>query len=143
MTSLIEQDKDRKSKIEFGRAEFAYKCVENVIEKSKDIGKDLAEDYKSYSKKLPMMILTNGLAQALAFVFSKKKETNAWGMLYKHIKEYLCNHSIRKFDIGNEELTKWIISCDKETYRAATKEVLAFLSWVKRFAEGMIEDSEV
>jgi len=33
-----------------------------------------------------------------------------------------------------------VISCDSATYRHITREILAFLNWLKRFAEGLIEE---
>ncbi len=42
------------NKLERGRAEFAYNCVEEAIKKLDD--KKLKE-YRSYTKKIPMMIL--------------------------------------------------------------------------------------
>jgi len=40
------------------------------------------------------------------------------------------------------DLVKWVISCDSSTYRYITQEILAFLNWLKRFAEGLIEEEE-
>jgi len=54
-------------KLEQGRAEFAYKCVKEAVKKFKSDTKRQKE-YRSYSLKIPIMILTNGLGQTLAFV---------------------------------------------------------------------------
>ena len=69
------------------RSQFAYGCVCEVwnpylevkkeIENKKIDCKDLADKYKvadnyqSYVKKIPMMVLTNGLGATFAFVYSK------------------------------------------------------------------------
>ncbi len=187
------------TKLEKGRAEFAYKCVAAIIEPKKDknlfivlkkalekfFQKDikdgkitidkinnllenikdfskkeynnisvtekkvvefmikLKKDYRSYVKKLPQMILSNGLGQSMAFVFSKKKEGNAYAFIYQQISEYLnSNNTIRISKDKDKDLLEWIISLDSHNYRYATEEVLAFLNWLRRFAEGMIEVSE-
>ena len=138
---------DNIKKLEQGRAKYAYKCVENAIEKfpkkpdAKEASKD-AKAFKSYSKKLPMMIKTNGLGAALAFALSKGKsdENTPWGLLYKQIHEWLKYE--KQWLLGNNpptDLSKAAINLDSQEYRALTVEVLAFLNWLRRFAEGLIE----
>jgi len=71
------------NKLEKGRAEFAYKCAENgknILKKYEIDGEWYEDDkYKSYIKKLPSMILSNGLGQTLAFVISKKQKPKKKG----------------------------------------------------------------
>ena len=45
------------SKLEGGRAEFAYNCALEACEKNDKLKKD----YRSYARKIPQMIFTNGL----------------------------------------------------------------------------------
>ena len=185
------------TKLERGRAEFAYKCVhslvnpgenkavlnilQEVLEKNlkKDLNenkilkekikellifahefcneekynslseserkvinfyKKLIESYRSYVKKLPQMILFNGLGQTLAFIYSKKEKGNAYEFIYSHISQYLeseCTARISKQ--RDKDLVEWVISLDSLEYRYVTEEVIAFLNWLRRFAEGMIE----
>ena len=51
--------------IEQGRAQFAYDRVNEIAQNSNG---DLKKKYKSGAKKLPVLIKTNGLGQALAFI---------------------------------------------------------------------------
>lgn len=111
------------------RSQFAYKCVDNVNKTN------AKKNYKSYVKKIPMMVLTNGLGATFAFVYSKKKDGNAWELVYNQTKEWLKVPQ-------NDELVKWIIDQDSQSYRAVTNEVLALFNWLKRFADGMIEGEE-
>ena len=188
-------------KLEKGRAEFAYRCVEEVIklesenekvkeviekfkeelkEKAKeeingsfiteffkdpekflkkeeyeklkdkekkvvDKYKDLLKNYRSYSRRLPSMILSNGLGQTLAFVHEKKKgEKNAYAILYNQLTAYMKSNSSIRIPMPSNgcDLLKWVISCKSEDYRYITQELLAFLNWLRRFAEGLIEESE-
>lgn len=152
-------------KLERGRAEFAYRCAEEgkkIIEKYQ-INDEWYEDakYKSYVKKLPSMILSNGLGQTLAFVCAKRKKIknekdekklpgnsdnpkNAYDLIYKHLTEYLKSNSSPRIKMpeGQNELIEWVISLDSYNYRYVTEEILAFLNWLKKFAEGMIETEE-
>lgn len=130
-------------KLEQGRAEFAYKCVEKAIEKfASDIKKH--KEYRSYTRKIPTMILSNGLGQTLAFVRSKAKGGNAYELIYGQMTEYLKSNSTARIKMpdNENELIKWVISCDSAEYRLITQEILAFFNWLKRFAEGMIEEGE-
>jgi CRISPR-associated protein Cmr5 len=125
-------------KLEQGRAEFAYRCVENAIGRG-DVSN---KEYLSYSKKLPTMLLTCGLGQSLAFVKAKAKDNEAYNLLYSQITEYLkeSNTTARiKMPESKPDVAEWVVSCDTSEYRLITKELLSFLTWLKRFAEGRIE----
>ncbi|HHW01218.1 MAG TPA: type III-B CRISPR module-associated protein Cmr5 [Thermoanaerobacterales bacterium] len=125
--------------LEQGRASFAYKCARagNQIDKRKE--------YKQYVKKLPMLIKTNGLGAALAFVRSKisdktSESGHAYKLIYDQIAEWLKKDDKKLIDLsGDADLVAAIISLDSSQYRAVTIEVLAFLNWLRRFAEGLIE----
>jgi CRISPR-associated protein Cmr5 len=153
------------TKLEKGRAEFAYRCAEEgkkIIRKTQIDGEWYEDDkYKSYVKKLPSMILSNGLGQTLAFVISKRQKQkqekgqklepgdeknpkNAYDLIYKQLTEYMkSDHTARiKMPQEKNDLVEWVISCNSSTYRYITQEILAFLNWLKRFAEGLIEVEE-
>jgi CRISPR-associated protein Cmr5 len=117
--------------LEKKRSQFAYGCVVEAIENFKKDTKKQKE-YKSYIKKIPMMILNNGLGATFAFIYSKKKDGNAYELIYKQVDEWLKKDS-------KDDLVKWIIDQESQQYRATTNEVLALFNWLKRFADGMIE----
>lgn len=125
-------------KLERGRAEFAYECVEEAINTLKP---KTQKEYRSYIRKIPQMILSNGLGQTLAFVVSKKENGNAYDLIYTQLTKYLKGDSTVRIRMPAEKtnLLEWTISCDSKTYHYITQEILAFLNWLKRFAEGMIE----
>ncbi|GBE54825.1 CRISPR system Cmr subunit Cmr5 [archaeon BMS3Bbin15] len=126
--------------LEQGRAKFAYDCAKkgSEIEKRKE--------YKSYVKKIPMLIKTNGLGATFAFIKSKstsdkKKAGYAYQLIYNQTKDWLKNDNKRLLNIGkDDDLVEKIISLDSVEYRTVTIEVLAFFNWLKRFAEGLIEE---
>ncbi len=111
--------------LEKERAIFAYQCVEKA-----NSDKGLKDDYKSYVKKIPTMILTNGLGATFAFIYSKNG--NAYELIYTQTNEWL-----KKDDKKN--LIDWIINLESSEHRAVTNEILALFGWLKRFADGMIE----
>jgi len=114
------------------RSQFAYQKVEEASKQS------FKKDYKTYVKKIPMMVLTNGLGATFAFVYSKKNK-EAYGLIYTQVDEWLKKDYKQN---NNDELVKWIIDQDSQSYRAVTNEVLALFNWLKRFADGMIEEVE-
>jgi CRISPR-associated protein, Cmr5 family len=141
-------------------AQLAYKCVKQVKDKANEMdekGKDFTSRYLSYAKKLPSMIIYNGLLTTVAFAKAKakkastkaevkegekdKKEKNiealAWKMLLEHLKEFLRREGINQ---DNEDLIEFLSKLEVQEYRLITKRVLDFSLWLKRIAEGEIED---
>ncbi|HOV26840.1 MAG TPA: type III-B CRISPR module-associated protein Cmr5 [Pseudobacteroides sp.] len=119
------------SKIENGRAEFSYLCAME----GKKLG-NKAKEYKSHIKSLPMIIHTNGLGATIAFVFSKSK-VETYEMIYNQLKKWFV---LKKYMEEDDDFVKIIISADSYKYRLYTLEVIALCGWIKRFAEGMIDD---
>lgn len=127
-------------KLEQGRAEFAYKCAENGAQINKK------KEYKSYVKKIPMLVKTNGLGAALAFVKAKSdknkdKHGYAYHLIYEQTTGWLKQEpkGLISGRLENEDLAKVLTDLNSPEYRAVTNEVLAFFVWLKRFAEGLIE----
>ncbi len=128
----------QRKKLEQGRAEFAFQKAQEGSKSSKP------SEYKSYVKKIPMLIKTNGLGATFAFINSKG---GTYGLIYTQTKEWLVeqkkNTGIDFLNLGENikdfELIEKIISLDSTSYRAATVEVLAFFNWLKRFADGLID----
>lgn len=150
------------SKIEKGRAEFAYKCAKEGVEikEKKQINGDFYIDgnYVSYVRKITSMVISNGLGQTIAFIYSKRKKEknnkkpgsednpkNAYDLIYEQLAEYFKSEYVSRIKITeeNSELVKWIISLDSYQYRYVTEEVLALMKWLKRFAEGLSAEYEI
>ncbi len=147
----IEKNKKIEEKIDKILENPAAFCSKEVLEKlSKEekevikMYKDYLDNYRSYVRRIPTMILTNGLGQALAFVKAKSKEGNAYELIYSQLTEYLRSNSTARIKMPEDknDLVGWVISCDSTEYHYITQEILAFLNWLKRFAEGMIEAEE-
>ena len=122
----------RLNTIEQGRALFAY---EKVLESSKE---SWASEYKSYLKKLPMYIKTNGLGATLAFIYSKKKE--AYKKIYENCQDWLKNDPKNLFNIGEKPIIAYVLELSSQEYRALTSEIIALIKWMGRFADGTIKD---
>lgn len=124
----------RAVEIENGRVRKAYEMVKEIVEKKSETEK---KEYKSYVRKIPSMILTNGVGPTIAFIFSK---SGTYGDIYEQIENYLKSDVPLKFNLNkNEKLIDRITRLNSTEYKLLTEEVLELFSWLKKFAEGMIE----
>ena len=116
-------------------AKLAYECVGGVK------NEDFASKYLAYAKKLPSMIIYNGLLTTVAFAKTKAKkasiEGKAWEKLLEHLKEFLRREGINQ---DNKDLIEFLSELEVQEYRFITKRVLDFSLWLKRIAEGEVED---
>jgi CRISPR-associated protein Cmr5 len=121
-----------------------YNTLTDEEKKVINFYKNLLKNYRSYIKNIPTMILSNGLGQTLAFIKSKSEKGNAYELIYEQLTEYMRSPYTTRMQMPEDkkELIDWVISCDSEKYRYITQEILAFLNWLKRFAEGLIEEEE-
>jgi CRISPR-associated protein Cmr5 len=122
------------------RADFAWQCVN---EAALDLGAN-AKEFKAYVKKLPMLIKTNGLGGALAFVYSKKKDKGkekAYMLIYDYLQIWCREYTPVKWnaDLAQKELMDAVIQLKSDHYRAAANEILSLMNWMRRFAEGKIQ----
>jgi CRISPR-associated protein Cmr5 len=107
------------------RAAHAWACIEKVPT-------GVQKKYGSLVRGLPSLIQSDGLGQTLAFLLSKaggdaKKEHR---VAYDHIAAWV------RQELGfQDDLIEWLLKQSSTDYRRATAEVLAYLSWLKRFAE--------
>jgi len=132
--------------LEQKRAKYAWECIQ---EAKGDI--DLENKYKSYVRSAPSYIQINGLGNTLAFYKSKfeadlrKKGENelsadkrAYKLLYDHLNGW------RKELRGGKDILEWIRDENTSSLMVfqATKEIIALLNWMKRFAEAELRDKE-
>lgn len=104
------------------RAKRAWKNVHEEVK-----GKGFAGEYKALVTSAPTDIQTNGLGQTVAFWQSRGKSHQT---LYRHLSDWVMQ------EMGVQgDLMHWITQTDSRRYRQATVEALAFLGWLKRFAQ--------
>lgn len=112
--------------LEQGRAKFAYECAVAGSKIKKD------KEYKSYVKKIPMLIKTNGLGETFAFVKSRKDSNEnkvgyAYQLIYTQTAEWLMKDEKKLININEkDDLIDKIISLDSISYRTVTIETIAF-----------------
>jgi CRISPR-associated protein Cmr5 len=107
------------------RAAHAWQCIEKVDRNHKNDCKK----YGSLVRGLPAMIQGNGLATSLAFLLAKGKKEHE--LAYEHLASWLKD----EFPMNGQDLMIWLLAQPSPTYRQVMSESLAYLTWLKRFAE--------
>lgn len=87
--------------------------------------------YKAVASSFPAMIRMNGLGQALAFLRSRKADE--YQKVYAHVSQWLCAPGNVLAESG--DALGELVKRDAATYRQAEAEAVAFMVWIKRYAE--------
>ena len=95
-------------------------------------------------KKLPALIMSNGLLAAGAFAYAKG---TGWSACFDHMAQHLADPEIAVVEAKAnklDELLKFLSnSADSSTLKLATEEALAWLAYAKRFVKkGRDEEAE-
>lgn len=112
--------------IEQRRAARAQECVAGI--------RGDVKAYKAVASSFPAMIRMNGLGQALAFIRSRKADE--YGHVYGHVSGWLCRSPDGVLANGEDaDALDELVKRDATTYRHAETEAMAFMVWIKRYAE--------
>lgn len=122
------------------RAKFTYQEVKKVNDWAKEDA-EKKKEFKSHVKDIPMMIKTNGLAATYAFVFSKQKKDNKdYKAIMDITKSWLVDEQ-KLFKLENNKgFHETLMSLDQYQYRMAAREIIALFTWLKRYADGLIQN---
>jgi len=121
------------------RAASAWKNVEQVNQKPDELKKQ----YSGLARSTPALVQMNGLGQTLAFLRAKAKgdRNTAHWLLYSHISQWIASR-VDFGDKGPDGLLEWLVTQSSEVYRQTMAEVIAYLGWLKRFAEAELPEPE-
>jgi CRISPR-associated protein Cmr5 len=112
------------------RASHAWDVVQRAIQKQESPRNQEPKKFGGQAKKLPTRIMAAGLGQALAFL---KAKDYAPGLLAE-LSAWIGTRMPPKQGEPTELLER-IVKGDSDFLRRATDEVLAYLTWLNRFAE--------
>lgn len=104
------------------RAQAAWKATE---------AEPVTDDYVSLCSGAPVMILTNGLGPALAFFLAKAANDSHYRRLADALGAWILQDDSKK----GKDLMIAITKANTSMYRRYTDETLAYLNWLKRFAD--------
>jgi CRISPR-associated protein Cmr5 len=105
----------------------------------------VAKEYKSLAQKLPSMITGNGLLTTLAFLKSKAKKEKGKKNAHLILLEQFCDYMAERFSLNSEEdryesLKERLLGAEVDEYLYMSREALNFAVWLKRIAEGEIDE---
>jgi len=118
----------QRNSIEQARAKAAFDAA--------TIGKEkYGKEYESFVNELPMLIKTNSLGAAIAYASYKNAASKLVNEQLSHwLKQGHNQHLLGNFQ---DRLDATLMKCESTTYKAVTLEVLAFLTWLRRFAKAL------
>ncbi|GAB4375327.1 MAG: hypothetical protein Kow0042_20670 [Calditrichia bacterium] len=122
--------------LENNRAKFAFEEIKKIRDK---LTEKQRKEFKSWAKKIAVMVKMNGLGQTMAFLKSKTKENDEKEKHYRFYYE-LTEKWLKEKKILTEkqELLDSIVQINSVEYRRYTRETLALFNWVRRFADGYL-----
>jgi CRISPR-associated protein Cmr5 len=110
-------------------------------DKRKKKAKKYGEEYLSNANSLPASIVMNGLGQACAMLLAQAKnqaaEEDAHRLLYDHLHNWLCVGKQAVYP-DQSNLVEAIIYHGQRQYTQAQVEALAYLEWLKKFAQAYL-----
>lgn len=97
-------------------------------------GDDFKKKYGSMAHKLPILVRTAGLAQALEFAHGREKAGSPQHLLLDHLSDTVLGQ-------GEQAATLLARSRTEEfaAYMRLTQQVMAALLWYKRFAQSILD----
>lgn len=103
-------------------------------------GRSDSKDYRSLVEGLPAMILANSLGQTCAYLLSRAEgnQQKIELLLYCHLERWV-QRRVPQLQGG---LLTALMNSDVATYRRAQTEALAYLQWLKRFAQAELPRGE-
>ncbi|MCF2136443.1 MAG: type III-B CRISPR module-associated protein Cmr5 [Candidatus Thorarchaeota archaeon] len=133
--------------LEQEEAKFALECIEKVKDNILEITsservqiKSYPSDYHRFAKRLPAMILNNGLGPTLAFIKASSEKENdsskAAAAIYSHFTHWLCKS--RQVYPEDKDLLKSIVSTEMYTYFEAQDLALRLATWLSRLADAYL-----
>ncbi len=136
----------RQRSLEQERAKAAWEKVCAVVERNSqpEEKKRFGKEYGSLAKSAPADIQASGLGQTLAFWRAKgyekgqpkKNGDNAHYQLLAHLSAWLREQLKLPVSQDPQAVLEWIVKqATTDEYRRATAEAMAYLNWLKRFAE--------
>ena len=116
------------------RAYHAQLAIDKLLNSSLD-----KCEIKSWIEKLPALIQTNGLGQALAFYKSRTNVKSAQE-IYNTVGEWLKTQIYS--ESKNDDVLQWLTKeATPEQYRRAQAETQAYLRWLKQLAKAYLKNA--
>lgn len=120
--------------------------AQHALRRVQSVPKKFQSEYLSYANSLPANIVMNGLGQAFAMLLAQAKgesaEKDAHRLLYDHLHNWLCQGEQAVYP-DQADLVEAVIGSGQRLYIRAQAEALAYLEWLKKFAQAYLAVEEV
>lgn len=124
------------------------KRAKHALDQIKALQQDKPGNYVSYVNALPAAILMNGLGQALATeLASGKNDDDSHRLLANHVSGWLLSKEAHTKYVsdGSRVDAAWlldqIVAGDQDAYLWAQAEAIAYVTWLKKFANAFLDSS--
>jgi CRISPR type III-B/RAMP module-associated protein Cmr5 len=89
------------------------------------------------AKKVPTMIMENGILAAATFAEDEIKKNKEKGRGYSDVFQAVIVHlkDVEIMPAGKDDIISWLVDEDSAQLRAVTAETMAYLSYLRRFAK--------
>ncbi len=126
-----------RNSLEQQEAMYALQSVKKVREE------DTSEDYFIQVKRLPAMVLTNGLGHSLAFLRSKAANKSADKSGHRALFDDIAGW-LQEIEVypSEGEIMEHIMKGSMNKYLEAQSHVMRLLTWLVRFANAYLESGE-
>lgn len=135
--------------LEQDRADAAWDCIQQVKRQNERLPNDkqYGKEFASLARSAPTDIQANGLGQTLAFWrakgYEKGQPKNEGANAPYVVLEHTCVWIRKRLALMDNNVLEWIVKrATTNEYRRATTEAIAFLVWLKRFAEAELGGDE-
>lgn len=133
--------------IEQRRSNQAWQTIQS-IKNTQNVA--LEKEYRTLARNLNTLIQVNGLGQTLGFLKAKggSHSSRAHYLLLQHLTNWMQEHFYTPNSAimrsGHDGLLRWLMheQTSSADYRRATTECLAFANWLRRFAEGELQEPD-
>ncbi len=121
------------------RAQFALKRIDQVRSQKEYSPAKVA----MHLRRLPAMVLANGLGQTLAFLLadSKNNKNEPSYVVYDMLAEWLVTEQ-HLYEGKPERLLHHLVEGDSAKYQQAQEEVWALLDWLKKCADAYLPSAD-
>ena len=113
-----------------------------LTRRNKKSARKFRDEYKSYAESLPASIVMNGLGQACAMLLAQAKgksaEQDSHRLLYDHLQDWLRGRDHAAVYPKDQDLVEAVINHGQREYLLAQVESLAYLDWLKKFAQAYL-----
>ncbi len=126
---MEDQQATLRNSVEQDRAQSAYKDAEAGMTAHK-------KEYSSFVSELPMLIKVNGLGAAIVFATYKNAASKT---VYTQLERWLRreeNQHLINLKEGRRLSTE-LTNCSSMEYKAVLLEIMAYVTWLRRFAKGL------